>query len=394
MRVAIVCDWFLPRFGGIEFHLRDLAVHLKRAGVDVEILTPVPGPALVEGVTIRRLCDETRPNGGYMFPPPPQATSLGDFGFYLDMFFGRRKPTAYRRLQGILTPERYDLAHIHFSNSPFAFAAARHAIAVGLPVLTTFHSLIAHVQIVAALALRYSLSIPAWPVRHTAVSSVAARSLRPLLGPAPVGILHNGTDGGYWSSGADRAVAGPVEIVAAGRLHKRKRLDALVDIATGLAARCPDPGFRLTIAGDGPEMSGLERRIRQHRAEKHIVLAGRLSPAQLRALYGKAQVFVAPAHLESFCLAALEARYAGLPVIAMTDTGARDFLRPGADSILCEDDAEFADALERFLDDGALRQRLRMEAAQPPVGFDHVDVANAHKRVYEEVLADGRLKLA
>ena len=128
MRVAIVCDWYLPRFGGIENHLRDLTVDLVRAGIDVEVLTPMPGPSTVDGVKVTRLCDETLPDGGYTFPPPPQATSLRDLGFYIDMFFGRRKPTAYQRLRDALTADRFDLAHVHFGNSPFAFAAARHAV--------------------------------------------------------------------------------------------------------------------------------------------------------------------------------------------------------------------------------------------------------------------------
>ena len=30
MRVALVCDWFLPRMGGIELHLRDLAIAVRQ----------------------------------------------------------------------------------------------------------------------------------------------------------------------------------------------------------------------------------------------------------------------------------------------------------------------------------------------------------------------------
>ena len=32
MRVALVCDWFLPRMGGIELHLRDLAIAYAGTG--------------------------------------------------------------------------------------------------------------------------------------------------------------------------------------------------------------------------------------------------------------------------------------------------------------------------------------------------------------------------
>ena len=36
MKVALVCDWFPPRMGGLEIHLRDLARELERRGHPVE----------------------------------------------------------------------------------------------------------------------------------------------------------------------------------------------------------------------------------------------------------------------------------------------------------------------------------------------------------------------
>lgn len=400
MRVAIVSDWYLPRFGGIEHHLRDLTVNLLRAGIDVEVLTPVPGPSVVDGVRVHRLCDETMPDGGYTFPPPPQAASLRDLGFYLDMFFGRRRPTAYQRLRDALAVGRFDLVHVHFSNSPFAFAAARHAVRMGMPTMTTFHSMIAHVQILAAFGLRHMLDIPSWPVRHYAVSSVERESLRPLLGAAPVGILHNGTDTAFWAGGGkvSAPAGGTVEVLAAGRLHGRKRAAALVETAAEVARRRGSPGFRLTIAGDGPAMSDIRRRIARHKADSYITLAGRVSAQELRALHKRSHLFVVPAHLESFSLAALEARCAGLPVLAMGDTGVRDFVRPGEDSILADDDAGLGRALNRYVDDRALQARLIEGASRPPAGFDYADVAAEHVRLYEEMLAthseNGLMRLA
>jgi glycosyltransferase involved in cell wall biosynthesis len=55
LRVALVSDWFLPRLGGIEIHLRDLANHLARAGHQVEVVTPLPGPTQVDNVHVRRV---------------------------------------------------------------------------------------------------------------------------------------------------------------------------------------------------------------------------------------------------------------------------------------------------------------------------------------------------
>ena len=44
-RIALVCDWCLPRFGGLELQLIDLARALRSAGHDPEIITATPGRA-------------------------------------------------------------------------------------------------------------------------------------------------------------------------------------------------------------------------------------------------------------------------------------------------------------------------------------------------------------
>ena len=59
-------------------------------------------------------------------------------------------------------------------------------------------------------------------------------------------------------------------------------------------------------------------------------------------------MFVAPAHLESFGIAALEARTAGLPVLALEGTGVTSFVRDGVEGLLAADDGQLVDALVRI----------------------------------------------
>ena len=42
MRIAHVTDCYLPRLGGIEMQVRDLATRQQQAGEDVEIITATP----------------------------------------------------------------------------------------------------------------------------------------------------------------------------------------------------------------------------------------------------------------------------------------------------------------------------------------------------------------
>ena len=57
-----------------------------------------------------------------------------------------------------------------------------------------------------------------------------------------------------------------------------------------------------------------------------VTLAGRVDRDELKAIYARSDLFVAPAFLESFGIAALEARCAGLPVLAMRGTGITEFV--------------------------------------------------------------------
>ncbi|MGH7616898.1 MAG: glycosyltransferase, partial [Gemmatimonadaceae bacterium] len=69
MKVALVCDWFHPRVGGIELHLQDLAARLRRAGHNVVVITPTPGPPVVSGVRVIRVDAPRAPHFGFLMTP-------------------------------------------------------------------------------------------------------------------------------------------------------------------------------------------------------------------------------------------------------------------------------------------------------------------------------------
>ena len=398
-RVALVSDWYLPRFGGIELHLRDLTVHLKAEGVDLEVLTPVPGPGEVEGVVVRRLCAAGRADGGYRFPPPPHANSARDLFFFLECFASPHRKSAHARLREQLRAGRYDLVHVHFGNAPLAYAATREAVRLGLPVLTTFHSMIGHVQIPLAAALGRMLGCARWPVRHSAVSSVVARSLRPLLGAAPVEILPNGIDADWWGAaramragndagGAGAGGEGAIELLAVMRLHPRKRPQALLRAVAQARRELPQgQRLRLRIIGEGPLRAALERQAGRLGLGPDAEFLGRLGREEIRAALSRADLFLLPSRLESFGIAALEARCAGVPVLGMREAGLRDFLTEGADCLLADGDRAFAAALARYGREPDLRHRLAEGCRAAVPGLSWPEVTARHVLTYRQLLA-------
>jgi glycosyltransferase involved in cell wall biosynthesis len=176
------------------------------------------------------------------------------------------------------------------------------------------------------------------------------------------------------------------------RLTRKKRADGLLR-AFAAAGRFVNgtPRLRLVVAGEGPDRVSLLRQAADLGIADQVVLPGHLSRDALRALYARAHAFVLPSERESFGIAALEARAAGLPVIAMLASGARDFLLPGIDGILARDEGELARAIGRLALDTPFREYVaRHNAARPPA-YDWRDVAALHERFY---VAAGELRSA
>src|SRR5690606_17156659 len=150
--IALVCDWFLPRVGGIELHLRDLALRLQDEGHHVRIITPTPGPVQVDGIPVDRL---------------PVIRAPG-FGFAVSPRLVSRITEAVQRMDA-------DLVHTHISIvAPTGWAGARAAVSLGLPCIATFHSLPTG-PVPPALSLLDALwGWRRWPVHWTGVSGLVA----------------------------------------------------------------------------------------------------------------------------------------------------------------------------------------------------------------------------
>jgi glycosyltransferase involved in cell wall biosynthesis len=364
MRIALASDWFLPRLGGIELQMRDLAIGLKARGHDVEIITPVPGPDSVDGIRVHRLGVPRLPGAGIVFTPE-----------------------AFERLRQLLESGNYDLVHVHFGIiAPAAYGATAIAQSLGLPTAATFHSVLTNFEVPQWL-LGGALGIREWRVKWSAVSSVVADSIRPLVGGQDVTILPNGIDPEWWKPTADcglRTAESAIRAVSVMRLHPRKRPVALID-AMAEATRRLGPGrLHLEIIGDGGELGRLHRRIERRNLESVVTLSGWKSRVEVRASLHRADVFLMPSRLEAFGIAALEARCAGLPVIAMRQAGARDFLTPGHDGLLVGSDDELADAIVRLATQREELERMRAATRRLPAGFGWPEVLAMHERLYHD----------
>ena len=363
MRVALVCDWFLPRVGGIELHLHDLALALRRRGMDARIVTTTRGADEVDGVPVHRVPAALAPGAGFAFTP-----------------------AALAGVADVIERERFDVVHAHASViSPVAYAGALAGARAEVPTVLTFHSMLHN----SAFLLGASEALLGWSRERivlSAVSSVVAAQAARWLPEKDVAILPNGVDVEFWRAdrrSPDATAANDVLFVSAMRLSRKKRPAPLL---RAFAAACRlvngAPPMRLVIAGDGPDRVALTRLAAALGIADRVELTGQLSRDALRTLYGRADAFVLPSERESFGLAALEARAAGLPVIARLASGARDFIRQGVNGLLVRDERELAGAIGRLALDAPFRAYVTRQNATSPPAYDWSDVASLHERVY------------
>lgn len=371
-RVAIVSDWCPPRRGGIEVHIVSLARHLRQAGIDVTIVTSYPGPTTVDGITVDRVPTLLLPAAKVAISP-------------------RLVAITEARIRG-----RYDLVHVHSSQvAPFGLAAAIAARRLGLPVVATFHSFMG----ILPQLLSVSDRLFRWSEGRTAITAVSghvARQITQVMPDLNVNVLPNGFDRAAWpETQMPPATRGPLRVVSAMRLQRRKRPGALLDIfkrARALAGPVAD-GMTLTVAGDGPEKAGLERRFRRAGLDGSVHLAGWLAPEELRRLYQSADLFLMPSTKEAFCIAALEARACGLPVLGMANTGISEFVADGVSGELAHGDEDMAARLAAMARD---RDRLAALAAAN-AGLDRYDWTNLaaeHIAFYRALCARGQVAMS
>lgn len=360
VRVALVCDWFLPRMGGLELHLRDLALALRATGADARVVTTTRGPSLVDGVPVHRITVPLLAGAGVAMSPGLPG-----------------------RIADVLRSEDFDVVHAHASVvSPVAYAGAIGGVRLGLPTAMTFHSMLYG----TSMLIGASDALTGWSRRMvlSAVSSVVAAQAARWMPGAAVGVLSNAIDTSFWHCTERCEPAGGAHFVAAMRLSRKKRPFALVRAFAGavrFVAGAPD--LTLSIAGDGPARSAVARLAMELGVGDRVNLVGQRTREELRRLYGTAHAFVLPSERESFGIAALEARAAGLPVIAMLGGGVRDFVMPGVNGLLARDERELSVFIARLAIDSALRRFIAHQNATAPAGYDWADVVRAHRAIYD-----------
>lgn len=264
------------------------------------------------------------------------------------------------RLSRVIKQLRPDIVHAH---DPHGVAMA--ALALSMSTQLAKPPLIASRRV--DFRLRGS-TLSRWKYRQVDCFICASAAIRTLLvsdgvPEARAVTVHEGID-------LDRVAAAPpanlheelwlphdapiVGNVAALAPHKGQR--HLVEAAALVVRQLPDARF--VIVGEGELRESLERHIKEHHLEKHVLLAG-FRPDVL-SIHKAFDVFVMSSVTEGLGTSLLDAMAAGKPIVATSTGGIPEVVVDDETGILVppRDHQAMADAIVRLLNDAPLRQRM------------------------------------
>jgi glycosyltransferase involved in cell wall biosynthesis len=303
MRVAVLTTSY-PRYpgDGVGRFVADAVAHVRRRGVDVEVVGPEQfrgfGLTYGHGVlgNLRR-----RPWLAFFVP-----ALLASF------------VRAARRVDA-------DLLHAHWL--PSGWVAAR----TGKPYVVQVWGTDVELARRAPALVRGVLSRARLVI---AASTALAESAR-ALGAGDVRVIPSDVD----LPAEVGEEARPPEVLYAGRLSPEKGIEELVVAAAGM---------KLVVAGDGPLRARVPGAL------------GFVPHDELQRLYARAAVVACPSRREGFGVACLEAMAHGRPVVATGVGGLADLVVEGETGLVVppRDPVALREALERLVADPTLRQRL------------------------------------
>jgi len=175
-------------------------------------------------------------------------------------------------------------------------------------------------------------------------------------------------------------------LLSMGSTKPHKDLPTLLRAFARLAPAWPD--LRLLLVGEKPPryLDVAPASVPPPDVRDRVAFTGRVSEAELRALYAGASAFVFPSRYEGFGLPPLEAMALGAPVLCADAASLPEVVGDAALLFPAGDAGALAEALARVLEDPVLRERLSRAGHERAAQFTWDRTAAATVAVYREAL--------
>src|SRR6266568_571635 len=367
MKVGLVSPYDFASPGGVNDHVRHLAVELQALGHESRIFAPSSRTDVgFDAARFYRI-------GTPIAIPANDSVARITLSFHLANEVAR-----------IVADEGFDVLHFH---EPLMPALPMTMLRMSnTPNVGTFHAF-ARSNVGYFYGRAFLQPYLGHLHRAIAVSEPARAFVNRYFPNFPMRVIPNGIDLDVYNPDVTpirHLRDDNLNILFVGRLEKRKGLGDLLRAYRAMISRIPHA--RLIIVGDGPLRGRAESYIARHRLS-NVVMAGYVPETVKPRYYNTADIFCAPATgAESFGIVLLEALASGLPVVATEVPGYMSVLESGKDSITVppKNWRELAASLVILARDAELRRRLSDYALHKARRYSWDVVASEIVGVYQE----------
>lgn len=235
------------------------------------------------------------------------------------------------------------------------------------------------------------LSQACYALRHCDVAmclnSLDERFLRMALHlpAARVARVTHGVDEGFFVAGRGEQEKRPLRLLFVGSWLDKKGRSVLARSFDRWKAIFSN--LQLSLIGTGMSSQGV---LSTFAPQLHpsIQVRPQVKDEELWEIYRAHDIFVFPSYYEPWGLVLTEAAAAGMAIVTLGAGGPADFFRDGEDALLVSprDEAGFRSAVERLINDPALRRRLGQAARKRAKEFTWGRAAQDHLRAYEQAI--------
>jgi glycosyltransferase involved in cell wall biosynthesis len=387
VKVLIASEVYPPRAGGAGWSTRALALALRGAGHQVEVLTTSPGPEDTDGLRVRRL----RVAGGKRFAQP-RAFAASLHGLEDRVVHAQHSLSALGCLAGARAERVAVTVRDHWPICFWSTRISRGALCPGCGVLPMTRCVDGRVPAPAPWAwgaipymqidLREKRRGLARAGATLAVSEAIAAELR-TAGVPRVQVLPNIVDGREAEELAGEAPSFPLPerfLLFVGKLEENKGARLLIPSVAAAGT-----GLPLVVLGEGT----LAHELKFEAASRNIelLLRGWASREDVLRSLRRATALVFPSLWdEPLSRVLLEAMALGTPTAAMDTGGTREILEQDTSGLLAADAAGLGAAVSRLVGDDRMRERLTEGARARASVFSPETLVPRYEAVYRTLL--------
>ncbi len=389
MRVLYLSDVYFPRVNGVSTSIATFRSDLDTLGIETTLIAP-----------------EYRRVGSAPEGEPPQLPSGEIIRVPSRAVPGDPEDRAmrWRPLTEALhwmSRERFDLVHVQ---TPFIahYAGMRHARALRIPCITTYHTFFEeYLHHYAPLLPR-----PIGRVLVRAFTRSQSRQVDALIAPSepmqevllqygvrtPIYVLPTGLPADRFRPGDGRRFRALAQLppdrpllLYVGRIAFEKNIEFLIESYARVRREASQA--MLVIAGEGPAEGALRRLVTKLGLDGDVRFVGYLDRnGALLDCYAAADAFLFASRTETQGLVLLEAMAQGAPVISTASLGTRSILKPESGAIVVpEKSEEFAATVLRVLGSADLRAELAARSRLHAKSWSSAGIARKLADIYQSV---------